>query len=157
MDECPWSLPNVQDEPRPWLARAVLLGARIVTTMVVGSSALLGAWGVSDSVIIVEAIARDRLASATWTWLQVTTDQVQLPAWDAPIIALHVIEVVSAFAISNAIVVLPTDRKPHGLDLRLLVAMPARLWFTPRHVLCLTFKMSHDRGWREPCCSEHGS
>jgi hypothetical protein len=20
-----------------------------------------------------------------------------------------------------------------------------------------TFKMSHDRGWREPCCSEHGS
>src|SRR5688500_13733403 len=35
-------LPNVQDEPRPWLARAVLLGARIVTAMVVGSSALLG-------------------------------------------------------------------------------------------------------------------
>jgi hypothetical protein len=33
-------LPNVQDEPRPWLARAVLLGARIVTAMVVGS----GAW-----------------------------------------------------------------------------------------------------------------
>ena len=27
-----------------------------------------------------------------------------------------------------------------------------------RHaVFCLTFKMSHDRGWREPCCSEHGS
>jgi hypothetical protein len=23
--------------------------------------------------------------------------------------------------------------------------------------LWLTFKMSHDRGWREPCCSEHGS
>src|SRR5687767_11701042 len=34
-------LPNVQDEPRPWLARAVLLGARIVTAMVVGSGALL--------------------------------------------------------------------------------------------------------------------
>jgi hypothetical protein len=34
--------PNVQDEPRPWLARAVLLGARIVTAMVVGSGALLG-------------------------------------------------------------------------------------------------------------------
>ena len=33
---------NVQDEPRPWLARAVLLGARIVTAMVVGSGALLG-------------------------------------------------------------------------------------------------------------------
>jgi hypothetical protein len=33
--------PNVQDEPRPWLARAVLLGARIVTAMVVGSGALL--------------------------------------------------------------------------------------------------------------------
>ena len=38
------SLPNVQDEPRPWLARAVLLGARIVTAMVVGSGALLGFW-----------------------------------------------------------------------------------------------------------------
>jgi hypothetical protein len=35
-------LPNVQDEPRPWLARAVLLGARDVTAMVVGSGALLG-------------------------------------------------------------------------------------------------------------------
>ena len=35
-------LPNVQDEPRPWLARAVLLGARIVTAMVVGSGALFG-------------------------------------------------------------------------------------------------------------------
>src|SRR6266545_4102196 len=34
-------LPNVKDEPRPWLARAVLLGARIVTAMVVGSGALL--------------------------------------------------------------------------------------------------------------------
>src|SRR5688572_23860121 len=38
-------LPNVQDEPRPWLARAVLLGARIVTAMVVGSGALLGRFG----------------------------------------------------------------------------------------------------------------
>jgi hypothetical protein len=37
-------LPNVKDEPRPWLARAVLLGARIVTAMVVGSGALLGVW-----------------------------------------------------------------------------------------------------------------
>src|SRR5687767_2655299 len=36
------ALPNVQDEPRPWLARSVLLGARIVTAMVVGSGALLG-------------------------------------------------------------------------------------------------------------------
>src|SRR5687767_2278881 len=34
-------LPNVQDEPRPWLARLVLLGARDVTAMVVGSGALL--------------------------------------------------------------------------------------------------------------------
>ena len=34
--------PNVKDEPRPWLARAVLLGARVVTAMVVGSGALLG-------------------------------------------------------------------------------------------------------------------
>src|SRR4051812_34988621 len=38
-------LPNVKDEPRPWLARAVLLGARIVTDMVVGSGALLGTSG----------------------------------------------------------------------------------------------------------------
>jgi hypothetical protein len=34
--------PNVQDEPRPWLARSVLLGARIVTATVVGSGALFG-------------------------------------------------------------------------------------------------------------------
>src|SRR5205823_11455975 len=34
-------LPNVKDEPRPWLARLVLLGARGVTAMVVGSGALL--------------------------------------------------------------------------------------------------------------------
>jgi hypothetical protein len=34
-------LPNVQDEPRPCLARSVLLGARDVTAMVVGSGALL--------------------------------------------------------------------------------------------------------------------
>jgi hypothetical protein len=42
---CTWRarlLPNVQDEPRPWLARLVLLGARDVTAMVVGSGALLG-------------------------------------------------------------------------------------------------------------------
>ena len=35
-------LPNVQDEPRPQLARSVLLGARSVTAVVVGSSAWLG-------------------------------------------------------------------------------------------------------------------
>jgi len=36
------ALPNVQDEPRPWLARLVLLGARDVTAMVVGSGAWFG-------------------------------------------------------------------------------------------------------------------
>mgnify|MGYP001614520860 CR=1 FL=1 len=25
------------------------------------------------------------------------------------------------------------------------------------HLFCPTSKMSHDHGWREPCCSEHGS
>src|SRR5215212_9257185 len=35
-------LPNVQDEPRPQLARLVLLGAQDVTDVVVGSGALLG-------------------------------------------------------------------------------------------------------------------
>ena len=44
-------LPNVQDEPRPWLARAVLLGARIVTAMVVGSGALLGLFRASFIVV----------------------------------------------------------------------------------------------------------
>ena len=38
-----WSaLPNVQSEPRAWLARFVLLGAQNVTAMLVGSTALLG-------------------------------------------------------------------------------------------------------------------
>jgi hypothetical protein len=37
--------PNVQDEPRPWLARLVLLGARDVTAMVVGSGGLFGTTG----------------------------------------------------------------------------------------------------------------
>ena len=37
-------MPNVQDEPRPGLARLVLLGARGVTVPVVGSGALLGVW-----------------------------------------------------------------------------------------------------------------
>jgi len=36
------NLPNVKDEPRPWLARLVLLGAQGVTARVVGSSAWLG-------------------------------------------------------------------------------------------------------------------
>jgi hypothetical protein len=35
-------LPNVQDEPRPRLARLVLLGARDVTAVVVGSGGLFG-------------------------------------------------------------------------------------------------------------------
>jgi hypothetical protein len=34
--------PNVKDEPRTRLARAVLLGARNVTAVIVGSGALLG-------------------------------------------------------------------------------------------------------------------
>ena len=37
-------LPNVKDEPRPWLARLVLLGARGVTAKVVGSSDWFGSW-----------------------------------------------------------------------------------------------------------------
>ena len=35
-------LPNAQAEPRPYMARVVLLGARTVTCMVVGSSAWFG-------------------------------------------------------------------------------------------------------------------
>ena len=35
-------MPNVQSEPRAWLARFVLLGAQNVTAMLVGSTALLG-------------------------------------------------------------------------------------------------------------------
>jgi hypothetical protein len=42
-------LPNVQDEPRPWLARLVLLGARGVTAMVVGSGVLLGFFTFADA------------------------------------------------------------------------------------------------------------
>src|SRR5688572_13742305 len=44
---CTWRarlLPNVQDEPRPQPARLVLLGARDVTDVVVGSGALLARW-----------------------------------------------------------------------------------------------------------------
>jgi hypothetical protein len=40
-----YDLPNVQDEPRPQPARLVLLGARDVTDVVVGSGALLGGSG----------------------------------------------------------------------------------------------------------------
>ena len=43
-------MPNVQDEPRPWPARLVLLGARGVTAMVVGSGALLGRFSLVGSV-----------------------------------------------------------------------------------------------------------
>src|SRR5688500_9371903 len=43
----PSFLANVQDEPRPWPARLVLLGARGVTAMVVGSGALLGFFFIS--------------------------------------------------------------------------------------------------------------
>jgi hypothetical protein len=57
--------PNVKDEPRPRLARAVLLGARIVTAVVVGSGALFGALdfakevnGVS-SMEDIDGVARD--------------------------------------------------------------------------------------------------
>jgi hypothetical protein len=38
-----WPLPNnVQSEPRSYMARSVLLGARSVTCMIVGSTALFG-------------------------------------------------------------------------------------------------------------------
>jgi hypothetical protein len=42
--------PNVQDELRPRLARSVLLGARIVTAVVVGSGALFG--GLFSSILL---------------------------------------------------------------------------------------------------------
>src|SRR5690349_683569 len=42
-------LPNVQDEPRPQPARLVLLGARDVTDVVVGSGALLAHSFIGDS------------------------------------------------------------------------------------------------------------
>src|SRR5436309_15875447 len=51
-------LANVKDEPRPWLARAVLLGARLVTAMVVGSGALLGVFlGAIDSKLVSEKLS----------------------------------------------------------------------------------------------------
>jgi hypothetical protein len=37
-----FDLPNVKSEPRAWLAHFVLLGARNVTAMLVGSTAWLG-------------------------------------------------------------------------------------------------------------------
>ena len=44
--------PNVQSEPRAWLAHFVLLGARNVTAMLVGSTALLGSVFISDNVAL---------------------------------------------------------------------------------------------------------
>jgi hypothetical protein len=41
-------LPNVKSEPRAWLAQFVLLGARNVTAMLVGSTALLGSFLFED-------------------------------------------------------------------------------------------------------------
>lgn len=43
---------NVQSEPRAWLAHFVLLGARNVTAMLVGSTALLGSVFISDNVAL---------------------------------------------------------------------------------------------------------
>jgi hypothetical protein len=63
-------LPNVKDEPRPGLARAVLLGARVVTAPVVGSGALLGGFESDGRASVSSAISPGRVASFPISTLQ---------------------------------------------------------------------------------------
>src|SRR5688500_11475093 len=71
-------LPNVQDEPRPWLARAVLLGARIVTAMVVGSGALLARLSYSITVVTLVRRRTSRMLRRH-TWLHCKRQAYDLP------------------------------------------------------------------------------
>ena len=67
------------------------------------------------------------MAAASRARLKVASDQMELSARHAAIVALRMVEIFFSFAVGDAVVFLASNRKPHRLDLRSLVAVPTRL------------------------------
>jgi hypothetical protein len=89
--------------------------------------------GIFFLVIVVKAIAGDRLAIATRTWLEVAADKVTSATLRTTIITRRMVEIIFAVAVTNTRVILTTDAEFHGFDTRTPVAMPPGLFAIPRH------------------------
>lgn len=79
-------------------------------------------------IILVETVATNRLAAATWARLKVTTNLMQLAARHSTVIALRMIQVIRTLTVRHAIKLLRIDDKLRGIHLRSLVTMPSRLF-----------------------------
>jgi hypothetical protein len=101
--------------------------------MTVGSGDWLGLCSASFSIIVVETVARDRLSTTTWTWLQIATELMEGTTLSAAVVALRTGQVFFAVAKRNPIELLPADRKATRLDLGFFVALPTMLYLAPRH------------------------
>jgi hypothetical protein len=95
----------------------------------------VGLLGIFLSIIVVKAIAGNRLASAARTWFKVAADLMNSTTFHAAIITLREGEIVFTLAVTNTIIILPTDAELYWFNARTLVPMPPRLFVIPVHVI----------------------
>ena len=91
--------------------------------------------GIFLSIIVVKAIAGNRLASAARTWFKVAADLMNSTTFHTAIITLREGEIVFTLAVTNTIIILPTDAELYWFNARTLVPMPPRLFVIPVHVI----------------------
>ena len=84
-------------------------------------------------VLFIEAIRRDRLAATAGARLQIAAELVERTARNTAIVALGETEIISAFAIRHAIILLRVDHELSGLNAWLILGVPSGLLRIPRH------------------------
>jgi hypothetical protein len=102
------------------------------------------------SVVIVEAVAGNRLATTARARLQVATNDVQATAWNTAIITLRTLEIIGSPSVCDAIVFLTVDHKSNRSDARLFISVPPRSFVVPGHVSSYAIKAGPPVAQRPP-------
>ena len=82
-------------------------------------------------IVLIKAIARDRLSLAPRTRLQVTPDGMQSAPHNPTVVARRVVEIVGTGTIGNPVILLAIDRKALRCHPWLYLAVPSRLFGIP--------------------------
>ena len=77
-------------------------------------------------IVFIEAVACDRLTTASGTRLQITADLVERATGNSAIVTRREAEIVVAIAVANAVILLRVDDELNWFSGRTLFPMPAR-------------------------------
>jgi hypothetical protein len=107
----------------------------VVRRLAVSSSGWLDLERRSALIVLIKTVARDGLSLASRAGFEIAAERVKSATRDSTIIAFRETQVVRSVAIGDSIVFLGIYDELRGAVAALLLAVPARFFCVPRHMI----------------------